>query len=194
MMDPTSWLGLGIELGTLIGFLIATWVFRVLKWVQGGLQQQFNRAIEDLDAKSGRISDLEQAQNSDTQRISGLQTEIRVKEAEIVRLSAQASRVWTLEQEKVTLEQQLQHQRAELAQLPDLRETESEVNRLRPLTAEVAQLRNAIDTKDTTISQLQEDHARVRERVIRLVTQLDFVRQELVNKEEELERLRPPQP
>lgn len=191
-MNPRTWLGLGVGLGTIIGFLIATWVFGVLKWVQGGIQRQFSRAIEDLDAKNGRISDLEQAQNSDTQRITGLQMEIRAKDAEIVHLSAQALHVQALDQEKVFLEQQIQQQRAELAQLPSLRETEREVNHLRPLTAEITQLRNTLDAKDTTITQLQEDHARLRERVTRLADQLDFVKQELVDKEEELEQLRPP--
>jgi hypothetical protein len=193
MMDPRSWLGLGTGLGILIGFLIATLVFGVLKWVQGGLQVQVNRAREELGTKSRRISDLETAQSSDTQRISGLETEIRMKDMEIVGLSAQASRVRALEQEKDILELQVQQQRAELVQLPGLRETESEVNRLRPLTAEVARLRNALHTKDATITQLQEDHARMRERVTRLASQLDFTKQELVDKEEELERLRPPE-
>jgi chromosome segregation ATPase len=192
-MEPRTWLGLGIGLGILIGFLIATLVFGVLKWVQGGLQVQVNLAREELGTKSRRISDLETAQGSDTQRISVLETEIRMKDAEIVRLSAQESRVRALEQEKDILELQVQQQRAELAQLPGLRETESEVNRLRPLTAEVARLRNTIDTKDATITQLQEDHARMRERVTRLTNQFDFARQELADKEEELERLRPPE-
>jgi chromosome segregation ATPase len=192
MMNPRTWLGLGIGLGTIIGFLIATWVFGVLKWVQGGIQRQFSRAIEDLDAKSGRISDLEQAQNSDTQRIAGLQMEIRAKDAEIVQLSTQALHVRALDRERVILEQQVQQQRDELAQLPNLREAEREVNHLRPVMAEITQLRNTLDAKDTTITQLQEDHARLRERVTRLADQLDFVKQELVNKEEELEQLRPP--
>jgi chromosome segregation ATPase len=87
------------------------------------------------------------------------------------------------------LEQQIQQQRAELAQLP---ETERGVTHLRPRTAEVAQLRNTLDAKDTTITQLQEDHARVREGATRLASQLDFVKQELVDEEEELEQLRPP--
>lgn len=191
-MNPRTWLGLGIGLGTIIGFLIATWVFGVLKWIQGGIQRQFSRAIEDLDAKSGRISDLEQAQNSDTQRIAGLQMEIRAKDAEIVHLSTQALHVRALDRERVILEQQVQQQRAELAQLPNLREAEREVNHLRPVMAEITQLRNTLDAKDTTITQLQEDHARLRERVTRLADQLDFVKQELVNKEEELEQLRPP--
>lgn len=192
MMDPRTWLGLGIGLGILIGFLIATSVFGVLKWVQGGLQVQVNLAREELGTKSRRISDLEMAQNSGTQRIAGLETEIGAKNAEIVRLSAREARVQALEQEKDILELQIQQQRAELAQLPGLREMEGEANRLRPLTGEVARLRNTLHTKDATITQLQEDHARLRERVTRLADQLDFVKQELVNKEEELEQLRPP--
>ena len=191
-MNPRTWLGLGVGLGTIIGFLIATLVFGVLKWVQGGLQRQFSRAIEELDEKSGRISNLEQAQSSDTQRIAGLQMEIGAKDAEIVRLSAQTSHTRALDQEKVMMEQQIQQQRAELAQLQGLREMEREVNHLRPLAAEVVQLQNTLDEKDTTITQLQEDHARMRERVARLTSQFDFARQELVDKEEELERLRPP--
>ena len=119
--------------------------------------------------------------------------EIRAKDAEIVHHSAQASHVRALDQEKVILEQQIQQQRAELAQSQGLREMEREVNHLRPLTAEVVQLRNTLDEKDTTITQLQEDHARVRERVTRLAEELNIVKQELVDKEEELERLRPPE-
>jgi chromosome segregation ATPase len=193
MMDPRTWLGLGIGLGILIGFLIATSVFGVLKWVQGGLQVQVNLAREELGTKSRRISDLETAQSNGTQRISALETEINTKNAEIVRLLAQEPRVQALEQEKGILELQIQQQRADLAQLPGLRETEGEVNRLRPLMSEVAQLRNTLHTKDATIMQLQEDHARMRERVTRLTSQLDVARQELVDKEEELERLRPPE-
>jgi TolA-binding protein len=109
MMNLRTWLGFGVGLGTIIGFLIATLVFGVLKWVQGGLQRQFGREIEELDEKSGRISNLEQAQSSDTQRIAGLQMEIGAKDAEIVRLSAQASHVRALDQEKVMMEQQIQH-------------------------------------------------------------------------------------
>jgi chromosome segregation ATPase len=168
MMDRRTWLGLGIGLGILIGFLIATLVFGVLKWVQGGLQAQVNLAREELGTKSRRISDLETAQSSRTERISGLETEIRTKNAEIVRLLAQEARVQTLEQEKDILELQVQQQRAELAQLPGLRETEGEVNRLRSLIGEVARLRNTLHIKDATITQLQEDHARMRERVTRL--------------------------
>jgi chromosome segregation ATPase len=193
MMDPRTWLGLGIGLGILIGFLIATSVFGVLKWVQGGLQVQVNLTREELGTKSRRISDLEAAQSNGTQRISALETEINTKNAEIVRLLAQEARVQALEQEKGILELQIQQQRADLAQLPGLRETEGEVNRLRPLMSEVAQLRNTLHTKDATIMQLQEDHARMRERVTRLTSQLDIARQELVDKEEELERLRPPE-
>ena len=193
MMDPRTWLGLGIGLGILIGFLIATSVFGVLKWVQGGLQVQVNLAREELGTKSRRISDLETAQSNGTQRISALETEINTKNAEIVRLLAQEARVQALEQEKGILELQIQQQRTDLAQLSGLRETEGEVNRLRPLMSEVAQLRNTLHTKDATIMQLQEDHARMRERVTRLTSQLDVARQELVDKEEELERLRPPE-
>ena len=193
MMDPRTWLGLGIGLGILIGFLIATSVFGVLKWVQGGLQVQVNLAREELGTKSRRISDLETAQSNGTQRISALETEINTKNAEIVRLLAQEARVQALEQEKGILELQIQQQRTDLAQLSGLRETEGEVNRIRPLMSEVAQLRNTLHTKDATIMQLQEDHARMRERVTRLTSQLDVARQELVDKEEELERLRPPE-
>jgi len=193
MMDPRTWLGLGIGLGILIGFLIATSVFGVLKWVQGGLQVQVNLAREELGTKSRRISDLETAQSNGTQRISALETEINTKNAEIVRLLAQEARVQALEQEKGILELQIQQQRTDLAQLSGLRETEGEVNRIRPLMSEVAQLRNTLHTKDSTIMQLQEDHARMRERVTRLTSQLDVARQELVDKEEELERLRPPE-
>lgn len=90
------------------------------------------------------------------------------------------------------MEQQIQQQRAELAQLPGLRETERGVTHLKLRTAEVAQLRNTLNAKDTTITQLQEDHARVREGATRLASQLDFIKQELIDKEEELEQLRPP--
>ena len=64
MIDPRTWLGLCIRLGILIGFLIATSVFEVLKWVQGGFQVQVSLAREELGTKSRRISDLEAAQSS----------------------------------------------------------------------------------------------------------------------------------